>query len=157
MKRRIHQILVGLSLLILIPGALLGLLLLMAAIGLGIQKGFSGSDAVAIPLLILPTIMGRWGVRLLIRLNGQFRGSLRRSLLGYHGLNFCYCGFWLVGEHGVEGDSFQIFTMQAQMIGFSALGVPLVTALLLNPDVDPDQPNAEPGGGGSSAALRASP
>jgi hypothetical protein len=148
MKRRIHQILVGLSLLILIPGALLGLLLLIAAIGLGIQEGFRRTDAIAIPLLILPTVMGRWGVKLLIRLNGQFRGSLRRSLLGYHGLNFCYCGFWLVGEHGGGGGgSFQMFTMEAQIIGFSALGVPLLTALLLNPDLDLYQSKAEPDGG----------
>lgn len=137
MKRRLHQILVGLSLVIVVPGALLGLLLLIAAIVLGIQEGFHRTDAIAIPLLILPAAMARWGVKLLIRLNGRSAGSLRRSLLGYHGLNFCYCGFWLVGEHGGGGGpSFQLFSMEARLLGFSALGVPLLTAFLLNPDLD---------------------
>ncbi len=149
MKMRIHQTLIGLSLLVLIPGALLGLLILMGAIGTGIEKGFSKTEAIAIPLLILPTFIGWWGVRLFSRLYGVFSRKLRKGLLWFHGLSLCYCGMWLLSPATRDGITFSIFSIQEQIMGLSLLVIPVLTTLFMSSDVEQDAPKTEQSGGGS--------
>lgn len=126
MKRKLQRILVGLSLLVILPGALLGLLILIGGIGSGFQQGFSATDLIAFPLLILPSFMGWWGVKLVFRLYGRFSNRLRKETLFYHGLTLCYCSMWLVSTACRDGGSFPIFELQERVVGICLLSVPLL-------------------------------
>ena len=134
MKRKIQRILVGLSLVVILPGALFAVAILIASIGSGFQKGFSFSDFIAIPLLILPSFMGWWGVRLVFRLYGPFSRRLRKEALFYHGSFLCYCSIWLLSTASRDGSSFAIFSLQERVVGVCLLSVPLLVALFTNSD-----------------------
>jgi uncharacterized membrane protein YhdT len=142
MKRKLHRILVGLSLLVILPGALLARLVLIGAIGSGIQEGFSATIFLALPLLILPSLMGWWGVRLVFRLYGRFSRRLRKEALFYHGLTLCYCSIWLVSTATRDGSSFPLFGLGERIVGICLLSIPLLIALLTNPE-ETQQPPAE--------------
>lgn len=134
MKRQIHQVLLGISLVILIPGALLGLLLAVAAVGTGIQKGFSATDFLAIPLLLLPSILGWWGTRLFFRLYAGFLPKVRRALFWFYAAITAYCGMWLDSTFSRDGTTGTIFAPQEQTIGLILLLIPFLTVVFMNPD-----------------------
>ena len=135
MKRKLHRILVGLSLLVILPGAFLALIVLIEAIGSGFQKSFSGANILALPFLILPSFLGWWGLKLVFKLYGQFSRRIRKDVLLYHGLTLCYCGMWLVSTASHNGgSSFAIFGLQERIIGICLLSAPLLVALFTNPE-----------------------
>ena len=134
MKRKLHRILVGLSLLVILLGALIGLLVLIGAIGSGFQNGFTATSFLAFPVLILPSIIAWWGVKLVFRLYGRFSRRLRKETLFYHGLILCYCSIWLLSTASRDGSSFAIFSLQERVVGVCLLSVPLLVALFTNPD-----------------------
>jgi len=135
MKRKLHRILVGLSLLVLLPGALFALVVLIAAIGSGFQKNFSGPNILALPFLILPSVIGWWGLRLVFRLYGRFNKQIRKEVMLYHGSILCYCGTWLVTTGSYNGgSSFPIFGLQERVFGVALLSVPLLITLFTNPE-----------------------
>lgn len=139
MKKMIQRILVGLSLIVIIPGALFALLMLTGAIGSGFRNGFEGTDFIAMPLLVLPAIMGWWGVKLVSRLKGIFSQRLRRETMFYHGANLCYCGMWLASTASRDGSSYPIFNMEERMVGLGLLALPLIVALV-SPNDDTKEP-----------------
>ncbi|HEY5893872.1 MAG TPA: hypothetical protein VIT91_11630 [Chthoniobacterales bacterium] len=59
-EKRVHQCLLGLALVVIIPGALLGLLLIVGAIATGIESGFAPEDLIAIALMIVPMLLAWW-------------------------------------------------------------------------------------------------
>jgi hypothetical protein len=142
MKKMIQRILVGLSLIVIIPGALFALLLLAGAIGSGFRNGFEGTDIIAMPLLVLPAIMGWWGVKLVSRLKGIFSQRIRRETMIYHGANLCYCGMWLASTANRDGNSYPIFNLEERIMGLGILALPLIAALV-SPNDDTKEPEAE--------------
>ena len=142
MKRKIQRIIVGLSLMVILPGALFAVAISIAAIGSGFQKGFSFGDFISVPLLILPSIMGWWGGRLVFRLYGPFSQRLRKEALFYHGSSLCYCCIWLLSTASRNGSIFAIFSLQERVVGVCLFSVPLLVALFTNSD-EPQQSTAE--------------
>jgi hypothetical protein len=134
MKRKIHQTLLGISLLVIIPGALLGLLLAVAAVGTGIQSGFAATDFLAIPLLLLPSILAWWGTRLFSRLYSGFLPRVRRALFWFYAAMTEYCGMWLVSTFSRDGTTGTIFAPQEQTFGLILLLIPFLTVVFTNPD-----------------------
>jgi hypothetical protein len=140
MKRQLHQCLLGLSLLVIIPGALLGLLIAVAAVGSGIQSGFASTHCLVIPWLLLPTVFGWWGVRLFFRLYGGFLASVRRALFWFYAAVTAYCGMWLISTFSRDGTTGSIFAPQEQAIGLILLLIPFLTVVFMNPDELPERP-----------------
>lgn len=134
MKRKIHQALLGLSILVLIPGVGIAGMLIIGAVASGFTSGLSLSDSVAIGVLMIPPIMLVWGVRLFSRCEQGFLPCVRRSLLAYYGAFAIHCGLWLGSTHG-NGESVTIlFSRSERLVGMILLSIPLITALLMKPD-----------------------
>ncbi len=138
MKRKLHQCLLGLSLLVIVPGAILGVLIAVGAIGSGIQSGFSLTDFIAIPLLLVPSFLGWWGARLFFRLYAGFLARVRRALFWFYTVVTIYCGMWLISTFSRDGTTGSIFAPQEQTIGFLLLLLPLLIVAFMSPDELPD-------------------
>ena len=134
MKRKLHQCLLGLSLLVIVPGALLGVLIAVGAIGSGIQSGFSPTDFIAVPLLLVPTVLGWWGARLFFRLYAGFLARVRRALFWFYASVTAYCGMWLISPISRDGTTGTIFAPQEQAIGLIFLLIPFLTVVFMSPD-----------------------
>ena len=134
MKRKLHQCLLGLSLLVIVPGAILGVLIAIGAIGSGIQSGFSPTDFIAIPLLLVPSVLGWWGARLFFRLYAGFLASVRRALFWFYTAVTVYCGMWLISTFSRDGTTGTIFAPQEQAIGLIILLLPFLTVTFMSPD-----------------------
>ncbi len=134
MKRKLHQCLLGLSLLVIVPGAFLGMLLAVAAIGSGIQTGFSTTDFIAIPLLLVPSLLGWWGARLFFRLYAGFLARVRRALFWFYTAVTVYCGMWLISTFSRDGTTGTIFAPHEQAIGLILLLIPFLTVVFMSPD-----------------------
>jgi len=141
MKRRVHQCLLGLSLLVIIPGALLGMLITVGAVGSGIESGFALTDLIATPLLLLPSILGWWGVKLFFRLYAGFLKRVRKALFWYYVAVTVYCGFWLVSTFSRDGVTGAMFAPQEQAVGLLLLAIPLLAVGLMSPDPLPASPD----------------
>jgi len=131
----------GLSLLVIVPGALLGILIIVGAIGTGIESGFSATDFLAIALCVVPTILAWWGGKLFFRLYAGFFPRVRRSLLKYYGSVAVYCGLWLASSMSRDGIQRMMFAPEEQAIGVALLFIPFLTVLLMKPDSLPTQPS----------------
>ena len=140
-KRWIHLTMLVVSLVVLIPGACLGAMLFLAAVGTGFSKGFSPSDFVAFPLLILPAFIAWMGILLCFRLRAGFSRGLRNRLLGYHGLNLCYCGMWLLSPVWRDGLRYDMFSDEAKFMGFALLIVPVIVTAFTRSDGAWETPN----------------
>ncbi len=134
MKRKLHQCLLGLSLLVIVLGAILGVLIAVGAIGSGIQSGFSPTDFIAIPLLLVPSVLGWWGARLFFRLYAGFLARVRRALFWFYTAVTVYCGMWLISTFSRDGTTGTIFAPQEQAIGFIILLLPFLTVTFMSPD-----------------------
>lgn len=134
MKRKIHQVLLGLSLLVLIPGALLGIFITIAAIGSGIQSGFAPTDFVAILLSLVPTLFCWSGAKLFFRLYAGFIPTVKRALLWFYFAVTVYCGMWLFSTFSRDGTTGAIFEPQQQAIGLTLLLIPFLAVVFMSPD-----------------------
>ena len=130
----------GLSLLVIIPGALLGMVITLGAVGSGIKSGFALTDLIAIPLLLLPSILGWWGVKLFFRLYAGFLKRVRKALFWYYVAATVYCGFWLVSTFSRDGVTGTMYAPQEQAMGLLLLAIPLLTVALMSPDPLPAGP-----------------
>lgn len=153
MKRKLHQCLLGLWLLVIVPGAFLGVLIAVGAIGSGIKSGFSPTDFIAIPFLLVPSVLGWWGARLFFRLYAGFLERVRRALFWFYTAVTVYCGMWLISTFSREGTTGAIFAPQEQLIGFIILLLPFLTVTVMSPDEMPahtaDNNNAQQAGSSS--------
>jgi len=134
MKSKIQRILVGLSLLVIIPGALLAIIILIAGIGSGLKNGFVASNLIAFPFLVIPSIMAWWGIKLVFRLYAPFSRRLRVETMIFHGLNLYYSGLLLASTATRDGSSFPIFGLQERIIGVCILSLPLMITLFTKDD-----------------------
>lgn len=137
MKRKFHRLLLGLSLLVIIPGAVLALILLSGGIGAGFQKSFSGIRILALPFLILPSVIGWWGIKLMFRLRERFSGRSRKVLMLYHGSVLCYCTMWLlsaISDHAAGDGGSPFFETQDRIIAVCLLAIPLLATLFTSPE-----------------------
>jgi len=140
MKRRIHQLILGLLLLVVIPGALLALLLIIGLIGTAIESGFDPSDFLAIVLLCIPALLAWWGIRIFFRLYAGFLPRVRRSLIIFYGCVLAYCGMWLFTAASDGENVTFIFGATEQIVGLMALVLPLLLGVVMRPDPLPAVP-----------------
>lgn len=134
MKTRFHRWLLGLMLLLLMPGTLLACLLLIGMIGSGFEHGFEAGNLVAAVVLLIPPVLIGWGFHMLRDLRQGFHHKLRRKLLAFYLVVMVYCAFWLfspVSHHGIE---ISIFPSRDQFIGSIILILPVLITLFTNPE-----------------------
>ena len=137
MKRQIHQCLLGLTLCIIIPGALLAMLLAVASVGSGFQSGFGVSNFLVLPLLLIPAHLGWWGCKLFFRLYSEFLPRVRTLLFRFYSAVSVYCGLWLISTFSHGGIKGSIFSLQEQVLGLILLLIPLVAVGFTKPDLQP--------------------
>ena len=134
MKRQSHQCLLGLSLFVIIPGALLGMLLSIAVVATGLQSKFAPTDPLAITLFLIPSILSWWGVKLFFRLYVGFLKRVRIVLIWFYASTLVYCGMWLFSTFSRDGIGGTIFGSREQVIGSMLLLVPLIAVIFTYPD-----------------------
>jgi hypothetical protein len=110
------------------------MLLAVAAVGFGFQSGFAVTDFMAIPLLLVPSLLGWWGVKLFFRLYAGFLPRARRLLFWFYSAVVAYCGMWLVSTFSRDGMSGAIFAPQEQLFGLLLLLTPLLVVGFMKPD-----------------------
>jgi hypothetical protein len=135
LKSRIHRWLLGLALLLLMPGTFLACLFFVGLIGSGFQVGWSARTLPAALILIIPPVLVGWGFRLMIGLREGFHIMLRRKLLAFYLAVLCYCSFWLFAPISHEGAAIMMFEIREQVIGSAMLLLPVLITLFTNPEV----------------------
>ena len=133
MKRQFHQCLLGLSLSIVIFGALFGILLTVAAVG----TGFVGTNFLTLPVLLTPALIAWWGIKLFFRLYAGFLPQTRTLLFWFHSTMTGYCGLWLIATFSRDGLSGSIFSLHEQVFGLLLLLIPLLAVGFTKPDFQP--------------------
>jgi len=134
MKTRIHRWLLGLMLLLLLPGTLLACLGLIGGIGDGILLGFRASAAVAMVVCAIPPALVFWGFRMLPELSQGVHPTLRRHLLGFYLAVLVYCGGWLFAPISHGDVEIRLFSTGVQVIGSIILIFPVLITLFTEPE-----------------------
>ena len=134
MKRKLHQAVLGGSLLLLVPGALLSALLAIAAIGTGITSRFEYTDGFAIALLALPILLAYWGIRIYFSLDAGYRPRPRKSLMLFYLAVLAYGACWLFGTTNRDGYVGPMFGNTERTIGMSLLALPILLVLITPPE-----------------------
>jgi hypothetical protein len=134
MKVRFHRWLLGLILLLLMPGTLLASLLFIGLIYSSYHDGFLTSYFVSVPILLIPPALIWWGFRLLPGLRQGFHHKLRRHLLAYYLVVSVYCAFWLFSTASRAGNKSQIFPFEIQIAGSVILILPVLITLFTSPE-----------------------
>ena len=140
MKRQVHQCLLGLSLFVIIPGALFGILLAVAAVGSGFQSGFAATNFLAVPVLMIPALLAWWGIKLFLSLYAGFLARSRTMLFWFYSVTTAYFGLWLISTFNRDGLSGTIFSLQEQVFGLMLLLIPLLAVGFTKPDFQPNPP-----------------
>lgn len=142
-KRRVHQCLTVLTLLVIVPGALLGIFIITCAVSSGVRSGFELTDFIAIILCAIPMLLAYWGIKIFYRLSTGYLPAVRKSLLQYLVVVALYCGIWLASTSTRGGETEIMFSPQEQGIGIILLMIPLLSVLLTNPDKPEEQSPSE--------------
>ena len=134
MKTRIHRWLLGLMLLLLMPGTLLACLLLVGVIGCGIQQGFRASDFPAMVMLGIPPALIWCGLWLQMGLRQGIHPMLRRKLLAFYLVVLVYCAIWLFSPISHADVEIGFFSTEDQVVGSVVLILPVLITLFTNPE-----------------------
>lgn len=134
MKRRIHRWLLGLMLLLLTPGTLFACLLLLGAIGSGIQHGFPASDLPGALILVIPPLLLCWGLCLQLGLRQGVHKTIRLKLLAFYLAVFAYCASWLFNPISHDDVQIMIFSTRDKIIGSTILILPILITLFSRPE-----------------------
>ena len=134
MKTLIHSRMLGLILLLLIPGAALACLFLVAAAGSSITYGFEPRFLPAMVIFLIPPALIWRGLRLISGLRHGFHSTLRRKLLAFYLVTFAYCALWLFGPVTRNGESFMLFSIIQQVAGSIILIAPILITLFTGPE-----------------------
>lgn len=116
------------------PGAIFGVLLSIGAIASGVHSGFSPAYFIAIPFLLVPSVLSWWGAGLFFRLYAGFLGRVRRALFWFYTAVTAYCGIWLISSFSRDGIKGTFFAPQEQAIGLILLLIPYLSVVFMSPD-----------------------
>jgi len=106
----------------------LSVLLIFAAIGSGLSKGFYYTDFIAIPLLLFPLILTGWSIFLLNQINrsSHFSQKLRFHLLVFYGITSAVSVWASTWTATRDGNTFSMFSPGTPFLVGAFFLVPLL-------------------------------
>ncbi|MCP5537304.1 MAG: hypothetical protein H7A51_13870 [Akkermansiaceae bacterium] len=126
---RVHDSILGIFLLFLLPCACFSGLLGLAAICTEYTHGFSWNLFAALLILVIPIFLVIWAIRMMLRFGWKGVVVERRRRLYFYLVLFLYCGAWVVLPFSRDGISFMLFST-GQMIGILfVLILPIIVTL----------------------------
>ncbi|WP_035613423.1 hypothetical protein [Haloferula sp. BvORR071] len=135
-SREINRWVLGLSLLGVVPGAVMALLLLPVALDRGVRSGFYTSDAAPLTMLALPLLLAIAGVGLWVKMGSGYSAGLRRVLLVYQLVMLvyggCYLFFATVSRDG--GEQLPRFRPVDQVLCLGLLAIPALVVVITKPE-----------------------
>ena len=135
MKTRFHRWMLGIMILLLMPGTLVACLILIGGVGDGIRQGFRASSELAMIVCAIPPVLVFWGFRMLPELGQGVHATLRRRLLAFYLVVLVYCMAWLFSSASRHGDEFAIFPNEIRIFGSMVLILPVLITLFTSPEV----------------------
>jgi len=134
MKTWFHRWLLGIMVILLLPGTLLASLFLIGTVCSGIERGFQSSDFATMVILLIPAVLVWWGLWLLAGLGQGVHHMIRRNLLAFYLVVLGYGTFWLIGTVSHIGYKIGIFPNEILITGFAVLILPVLVTLFTKPE-----------------------